>query len=237
MKCMNDEVKNIASYWVDRIKTLVNRINMAIVDEDAEDILAEYENMIKIQPESGAYRKFNSVFDKLLKEIENKFVFEPTKDRNNRILLPELKKENYKEWVKVRYAIIDLVNELEKEFDNLIEKNIKAKISVDGIIPVYSAKEQKLSFGEHHIFLQTDSLESAFCDVLFNQMTKGQNMSWDEFWEAINGLLENKSDADNFDSKQVYDIHIRLNKRIQSELKNNDAKISIWKNKNIIRAF
>lgn len=237
MENMNEEVKNISKYWVNRIKTLVMSVNMAIIDDDSKEILTGYESMVKIQPESILYSKFNLKFAKLFEEIRNKFVFEPAKIKWGIILLPDLKKENYFEWEKARFAMIDLANDLENEFDILVEKNIKAKISIVGITPVYNAKEQKISFDDYDIFLQTDRLESAYCQILFNQMVKGQNMSWDEFWEKINGVLERKTDADSFNYKQVYDIHNRLNKKIKKELKNNDAKISLWKNKNIIRTF
>lgn len=231
------EIHNIANFWVDRIKYLVNRINMAAIDDETEEIISVYHSTIKIQPESDDYARFNQQFIKLSNLIDENFIFDPIHNKNYRLLLPSLKINDYNKWVKLRFEIIDSANLLESELNKLIEKHIKAKISVSGVIPKYDIKRQSIFFGEHQIILERDSLEHAFCDVLFNQMKSGQSMSWDEFWEKMCGALEIAEQASMVQRKQIYDLHLRLNKKIKSKLKNKDAIISTWKNSNIIRNF
>lgn len=233
------EIKNIASFWVNRIKHLVSAINMAAISRDAEETINEYQSMLKIQPESVAYSKFNQQFNILVSLIKENFIFEPTHNSDHRILSPDLKKENYNKWLKLRYKIIDSVNLLEKEFDLLVEKNIKAKISVNGIIPTYNFEKQTIFFDQHPIILERDSLEHAFCDVLFNKMKNGQGISWDDFWERMNGLAEEYKALSPSKKirKQLYDLTRSLNKKVQQSLKNKDAILVKWENQNIVRKF
>jgi hypothetical protein len=228
---MNEEIKNIAKFWVNNINTLVNRINMAALNEEVEEMIEEYKSMLKIQPESSIYSKFNKVFEKIAEQVRTKFIFDY--DKSCPVLLPDLKKSNYDQWQKERFELIDQVNKFKREFDLLVEKNIKAKISVEGVVPTYDKIKQAIFFGEQAIVLERDSLENAFCLVLFNEMTKEQSMSWDEFWEKMSGG-EGRSEPN---QKQVYDVHYNLSKKIKRILKNKQAVISEWKNKNIVRVF
>lgn len=232
-----EEVKRIATFWVNRIIYLVNRVNMAAIDQETEEIISEYQSMMSIQPESNIYSSFNKQFDKLAALIKSNFIFDTDRNKTYRILLPDLKRENYDEWLKLRNGLIDSANLLEDKFNLIVEKNIKAKISVEGITPIYDGIKQAIFFNEYQVDLEKDSKEHAFCDVLFNHMQKEQNMSWDVFWEMMEGAVEKAQGPEKSDRKMIYDTLNRVNKKIQNKFKNKNIIIAKWVKHNVVRKF
>jgi hypothetical protein len=232
---MNEEVRNIAKFWVNRIKHLVSAINNAALDDESESIVDQYKTIINIQPESKIYLKFNKKFNELLDFIDKNFKFDFDRNKSFRILSPDLRRSNYDKWLKLRFAIIDVANKFELEFNELVNKNIKPKISVEEIMPTYNQSNQSIFFGDHQIPMDRDEKQHAFCDVLFNKMSPGEAKSWDLFWEEMGGALENKKDADKKIKKLLYDLHRNINSKVKKTLKNDNACISEWKNKNVVR--
>ena len=133
---------------------------------------------------------------------------------------------------------IDNVNKIINELRSVYfsgEKNIKINLDFNEVVPVYDKDRQVIIFGKHEVPLMVDSLESSFCNVLFNKMVKDEKLSWDIFWSEMNEFDVNE--VDKRSKKQVQDVNRRVEKRVQARLNNREIKITKWERGNISRLF